>query len=126
MGLFGNKADRQAKRDAAEARSNRLAGLSPTQLAAEVMPAFGAHGINAKSGRQQGPMEVVSWLMPDAPVKFRQPILGPVIEALGMLEHANLLRRSSFGSNGTGSTYRATREGETALTDDTVAQQLGA
>jgi hypothetical protein len=96
MGLVGNKADKQARRDAAEARSNRLAALSPRELAAEVMPAFGADGINA-----------------------------PVIEALALLEHANLLSRSSFGSSGTGSMYRATRQGETALADDTVAQQLG-
>jgi hypothetical protein len=48
-----------------------------------------------------------------------------VIEALGVLEHANLLTRASFGSRGQASSYRATRLGETALADGTVGNQLG-
>jgi hypothetical protein len=41
-------------------------------------------------------------------VKYRQPILGPVIEALGVLEHADLLTRRAYGSAGKASTYHAT------------------
>jgi hypothetical protein len=70
-------------------------------------------------------MEVVAWLLPDASVKYRQPILGPVIEALGVLEHADLLTRRSFGSRSQASTYHATRLGETALADGSVRQQIG-
>jgi hypothetical protein len=125
MGLFGNKSDKDGKGAAGEAESRRLADLSAPGLAVEVMPAFGPNGINAKSGHRQGPMEVVSWLLPDAPVKFRQPILGPVIEALGVLEQAGLLTRGSFGSKGKASTYHASRLGETALTDGTVRERLG-
>jgi hypothetical protein len=113
MGLFGNKAEKQAKIAAAQAESERLAALAARELAAEVMPAFGPEGINAKPGHRQGPMEVVAWLLPDAPVKYRQPILGAAIEALGALEGAELLtRRSVGGSEGAASTYSATRLGD--------------
>jgi hypothetical protein len=125
MGLFGNKSEKDAKSTAMEAESGRLVGLSAPVLAVEVMPAFGLNGINAKSGHRQGPMEVVSWLLPDAPVKFRQPVLGPVIEALGVLDQAGLLTRGAFGSRGKASTYHASRLGEAALTDDTVRERLG-
>ena len=125
MGLFGSKAQNQATAAAAEAESQRLRALPVRELAAEVMPAFGPHGINAKPGHRQGPVEVVSWLLPGAPAKHRQPVLGPVIEALGVLEHADLLTRHSFGSKGQASTYHATRLGETALAEGTVRAQLG-
>jgi hypothetical protein len=124
MGLFGKNPEKQAKADAAQAESERLAGLPTVDLAAEVMPAFGPDGINAKAGHRQGPMEVVSWLLPDAPVKYRQPILGSVIEALGVLEHADLLTRHAVGTSGNASTYNASRLGETALAESTVREQL--
>jgi hypothetical protein len=125
MGLFDSKADKRAKAAAAQAESERLLALPVRALAAEVMRAFGPNGINAKSGHRQGPMEVVSWLLPDAPVKYRQPILGPVIEALGVLESANLLTRRSFGSTGRASTYHTSRLGETAMAEGAVGKQLG-
>lgn len=53
MGLFGNDDDKAA----AQAESDRLRNLPLVELAAEIMPAFGPDGINAKSGHQQGPME---------------------------------------------------------------------
>ena len=99
--------------------------MSAQELAVKLLPAFGPDGMEIKSGHRQGPLEVVAWLLPDAPVKYRQPVLGPVIDALAMLEHANLLTRASFGSRGQASTYRATQLGETALADGTVQNQLG-
>jgi hypothetical protein len=125
MGLFGNKAEKQAKATAAQAESERLQALSVTDLAVVVMPAFGPEGINAKSGHRQGPMEVVSWLLPEAPVKYRQPILGAVIEALGALERAGLLTRGSFGTTNQASTYHASGLGGTALTEGAVRAHLG-
>jgi len=122
MGLFGRSRDERA---AAKAESERLVALAPLDLAAEVMPAFGPDGLEVKAGHRQGPMEIVSWLLPGAPVKYRQPLLGPVIEALGSLEHANLLSRRSFGNSGNSSTYHVTRRGEEALVSGTVRQQLG-
>ena len=125
VGLFGNRAEKRAKVAAAQGESERLRALPVRELAAEVMAAFGPNGVNAKSGHRQGPMEVVSWLLPNAPVKYRQPILAPVIEALGVLEQASLLTRRSFGSEGQASTYHASRLGETALAEGTVRKQLG-
>lgn len=124
MGRFGNKAEKQAKAANAQAESERLVAMSAHELAAEVLPAFGSDGMKIKPGHRQGPLEVVAWLLPDAPVKYRQPVLGPVIEALGVLEQTNLLTRSSFGSRGQASTYRATRLGGAALADGTVRSQL--
>ena len=88
------------------------------------MPAFGPDGINAKAGHQQGPMEVVAWLMRgrSQKVRYRQPLLGPTIEALPLLEHAGLVTRRTFGTSG--STYSATRLGEASLADGTVGEQL--
>ena len=121
VGLFGN----EVKDAAAQAESERLLALPLRALAAEVMLAFGKNGINAKPGHRQGPIEVVSWLLPHAPVKYRQPILGSVIEALGILEQANLLTHGSFGSTGKASTYHPSRLGENALAEDAVREQLG-
>jgi hypothetical protein len=52
-------------------------------------------------------------------------VFGPVTEALGVLEHADLVTQRSFGSRGEGSTYHATRLGDEALASGTVRQQLG-
>jgi len=125
MGLFGDKAPKQAKAAAAEAESERLGALPVEDLAVEIMPAFGPNGIRAKSGNRQGPLEVVSWLVPDLPMGNRNTVLGPVTEALGVLEHANLLTHRSFGSHGRSSTYHASRLGEAALAEGTVREQLG-
>ena len=124
MGLFGSKPEKQATAAAVEAESQRLRVLPARELAAEVMAAFGPDGINAKPGHRQGPVEVVAWLLPGAPAQYRQPLLGPVIEALGVLEHADLLTRRSFGSQGRASTYQATRLGQTALADGSVRAHL--
>jgi hypothetical protein len=123
--MFGHKEEKRAREEAAHAESDRLLALPVSELAVEAMPAFGPDGINAKSGHRQGPVEAVAWLLPDASVKYRQPMLGPVIEALGVLEHADLLTRRSFGSKGRSSTYHATRLGETALVEGNIRQRLG-
>jgi hypothetical protein len=123
MGLFGNRGEKAAQEAAAQAETERLLALPVADLAAEIMPAFGPDGIQAGSGHRQGPMEVTSWLLASfsKKVKYRQPILGPTIEALQALDNAGLLERRSFGG---GSTYHATRLGETALADGSVAAHL--
>jgi hypothetical protein len=128
MGLFGNSEEKKAKEAAAQAESERLVGLPATDLATEIMPAFGADGIDAKSGHRQGPMEVTEWLLASTStkVKYRQPILGPVIEGLQLLDNAGLVGRRNFGgSNSSASTYHATRLGEEALASGTVRERLG-
>ncbi len=129
MGLFGDKDEKRAREAAAQAESERLAALPVAELAAAVMPAFGPDGIAAKGGHRQGPMEVTEWLFASTStkVKYRQPVLGPVIEALQLLDSAGLLGRRNFGGDhSSASTYQATRLGEEALTDGSVARRLAA
>ena len=82
MGLFGNKADKQAKTAVAEAESQRLLALSLPELAAEVMPAFGPVGINATevmsdqtSAISYGSGTVVAFTRghPNSPKAYRSP-----------------------------------------------------
>jgi len=129
MGLFGNRAEKAEKEAAAAAQSERLAGLPVAELAAEVMPAFGPEGIGGRPGHRRGAIEVTEWLFRDSSAKarYRQPTLGPVMEALQALENVGLLEGRSFGGSGSGATtYSATRAGEEALADDTVSRALGA
>ena len=90
------------------------------------MPAFGPDGMDVKSGHQQGAMQVTEWLLfPAAKVKYRQPVLRPVIEGLKALEAAGLLEARSFGgSNSSATTYHPTRLGEEALTNSSAAAPL--
>jgi hypothetical protein len=125
MSLFGNRKEKAAKEGAAAEESERLVALPVADLAAEIMPAFGPDGLQAKTGHRQGPMEVTSWLLASfsTSVKYRQPILGPVIEGLQALDNAGLVEHRTFGG---GSTYNATRLGETALAEGSVRERLGA
>ena len=120
----GSRPDRQAEIAAARAESERLIALPIGELAVEILPAFGPSGMNIRIGSQRGPREVLKWLLPDLPVRYWPPVIGPVIEALGVLEHANLLTRRSWGESGS-STYDVSRLGQSTLTDGTVRQLLG-
>jgi hypothetical protein len=127
VGLFGDKGEKRAREAAARAESERLAGLPVAELAAAVLPAFGPDGIGAGGGHQQGAIQVTEWLFASTStkVKYRQPVLGPVIEALQMLDNAGLLERRSFGGpSSNASTYHATRRGEEALADGSAARLL--
>ena len=126
MGLFGNRDDKQARLAAADAEAARLQALALPALADAVMPAFGPSGMALGSGHRSGAFEVTTWLVPDLPTGRRGPLMGSVVEALGLLEHADLLTARSFGGRGSNSTsYQASRLGEAALADGTVRQQLG-
>jgi hypothetical protein len=123
MSLFGNREEKAAAGAAAQAESERLVALPVADLAAEIMPALGPDGLQTKTGHRQGPMEVTSWLMSSFSdkVKYRQPVLGPVIEGLQALENAGLAERRAFGG---GTTYHATRLGEASLADGSVRRRL--
>jgi hypothetical protein len=127
MGLFGNREEKRAKEAEAAAESERLATLPVADLAAEILPAFGPEGIHTSAGHQRGAMQVTEWLFAStsAKVKYRQPVLGPVIEGLQALENAGLLSRRSFGgSSSSASTYSITRAGEEALAGGSARQRL--
>ncbi len=125
MWPFGDSDEKQARNAAAQQETDRLVSLPLPGLAAEVMAAFGPDGMEVKSGHQAGAMQVTSWLLEDysSKVKYRQPVLGPTIEALGLLETAGLVTGRNFGS-GNAQTYQPTRLGLTALADGTVGKVL--
>jgi hypothetical protein len=126
VGLFGNKEEKRSQEAAAEVESRRLAGLPVADLAAEVLPAFGPEGINAGGGGQEGPMEVAKWLLAStsSKAKYKGVILGPVVEALQLLDNKGLVGRRSFGASSSGSTYDLTRLGKEALADGSVEKYL--
>lgn len=122
--MFGNKAEKAAAGDAAQAHVDRLVALPLPDLAAEILPAFGPTGMQIKSGRRAGAFEVSEWLCAPYPSRYRQPLIQPVLEGLQSLEHAGLLLKRNFGTSA-GTTYALTRAGESALSDGTVREQLG-
>ena len=124
MGLFGNREEKAAKAAEAQAESDRLAALPANELAVEVMAAFGPGGLEVKRGHQQGAVQIATWLLQplSSSTRHTQPVLGPTIEALNVLEAGGLVESRQFGN---GKTFHATRRGEEALADGSVASRLG-
>jgi hypothetical protein len=126
VALFGNREEKAAKEGAAQEELDRLIALPMPELGAEIMRAFGPNGLQTKSGHRQGPVEITKWLMSDfsRKTKYTQSLLRPVMEGLQTLENAGLVQSRGFGDEGAASTYHATRAGEEALADGSVAQRL--
>ena len=117
--LFGNREPREAELAAAKSEADRLAALTPAQLAVEVMPAFGPDGPKASQRYGINVFQVGMALMKNTPrgnSEMRE-LLQPIREALQVLEHAELITRNS-GEDTTW--YKATRLGETALAEGSV------
>jgi hypothetical protein len=117
MKMFGKSAGRENDtREAAE----RLAALPARELAAELLPAFGA----GQKRPAHGTLMAANWLMSGYPggAGYVKQLLDPVREAVAVLEHAGLLleRRQDTG----GSTVSITRLGEQALSAGTVQEYL--
>jgi hypothetical protein len=89
--------------------------LPVSELAKDVLPAFGPNGMKIKPGRRQGVFEVSEWLVAPHPSRYRQPLIQPVLEALQQLENDGLLLKRAFGPNSQATTYSLTRAGEAAL-----------
>jgi hypothetical protein len=126
VALFGNREGKSEKEAVAGAELDRLVALSLPELGAEIMPAFGTDGLQARSGHRQGPAEVTKWLMSSfsGKTKYTQPLLRPVMEGLQALDNAGLVESRGFGDRGAASTYHPTRAGEEALADGSVARRL--
>jgi hypothetical protein len=126
VALFGNREEKAAKEAEAQGELDRLTGLQQPELGAEIMRAFGHDGLETKSGHRQGPIEVTNWLMSSysSQTKFTQPLLRPVMEGLQALDNAGLVENRGFGDRGAAKTYHATRAGEEALADGSVARRL--
>ena len=86
---------------------------------------FGPAGVSQKTGHRQGPVDVARWLLSDysTKTKYTQPVLGPSIAALGALEDAGLVERTSKGNSGA-SAYRATRAGDEAIANRAIGKHL--
>jgi hypothetical protein len=123
--LFGNREEKAAKAAAGNAGVDRLLALSVPDLAAEIMPAFGADG-----PRGHGPngginlLQIIAFIARSSPGadKAATRLREPIQEGLQALEHASLIVRS--GTVGGGGWYNPTRLGESVLADGSVRQHL--
>jgi hypothetical protein len=122
VALFGNKEEKAAQDQAAQAETERLQGLSATELAAVLMPAFGPDG--PKPGSYLNQLQVSMWLMSSFPrgTKLLTDLREPTMEGLQVLENAGLIVGRSRG--GTASLLKATRLGEEALAEGNVGKYL--
>ena len=123
--LFGNKEKKEAEKAETQAAIDHLIGLSPAELAVQVMPALGPGGPRGQ-GPNHGPniLQIMIFVVKDIPRGngHLKELDQPVREALQILEHAELALRTTRSQSGTW--WSATRAGEAALTDGTVQQQI--
>ena len=122
MALFGNKEEKAAEEQAAKAEAERLQSMSAVELAEVLMPAFGPDG--PKPGSYLNQLQVASWLMSSFPrgTKYLKDLREPIMEGLQDLENAGLIVGRTRG--GAASLLKATRLGEEALAEGTVADHL--
>ena len=122
--LFGKNEQKAAEVEAAQAEADRLGALTPAELAVELMPVFGPEGPKGR-GPDGGInlLQIGIGLFEKTPraTSHMRALQQPVREALQVLEHAELINRTTRQS---GTWYNATRLGETALTEGTVQQQV--
>jgi hypothetical protein len=122
MGLFGNKEEKVAQEQAAQAEAERLQSMPASELAEVLMPAFGPDGPKPDGYINQ--LQVGMWLMAAYPrgTKFIKDLREPIMEGLQDLENAGLIVGRSRG--GTASLLKATRLGEQALAEGNIANYL--
>ena len=122
--LFGNREQKQAEKDAAAAEVTRLAALTAADLAVEVMPVFGPGGPKSSAGTGGlNVLQVGIGVMQKFPrgSSMLQQLVEPLREALQVLEHRELIVRTTIQ---TGTWWHATRLGESALADGSVATRV--
>ena len=121
--LFRKTEEQAGQEQAALAEIERLAALPAADLAVELLPALGAAGIpHARAGVRV--LQCCDWLLASFPraSKFNPGQLAePVREALQRLEHANLVTATPHDRI---SLWRITRDGQSALDQQTTAQLL--
>ena len=122
--LFGKNEAKAAQLEAAKAEADRIAALSPAELAIELMPVFGPGGPKGR-GPNGGIniLQVEIGLLEKLPhgTKYMAQLEQPVREGLQVLEHAELIARTT---RQTGTWFNATRLGETTLADGTVQERV--
>lgn len=124
MSLF-RKRDHHAVDEAAPGDFESLMVLSPADLAAELMSAFGPDG--PRHGKDVHTLQLVSWLLrrhrgANKVARPAEKLYALVGEAMQVLEHAELVRVTQRGDRS--SHWNATRSGTAALADGCVRQQI--
>ncbi len=133
--LFRKSEEKAAREEAGRGEFERLVALPVTDLASELMPAFGPDGLQPLHGRDSGPpasglpawginlLQLVRWVSrtycPSGAVDARQ-LMEPVREGLQPLENAGLVLRTRRHQD----TWAATSLGTTALAEGTVQDHL--
>lgn len=122
--LLATNEERRARQLAAEAEATRLSALPVADLAAELMPAFGARGPGRGARREVNLLQLSNWLMRSFPggAKYLRDLVRPTREAVHALESAGLIER--LGQANIGQRFAATPLGETAIGDGSARQHI--
>jgi len=123
LALFGKR--RTTEGDFAQGDFESLLGLSPEDLAEELMPAFGPDG--PRHGKDVHTLQLVSWLLrryrgADKVSRPAEKLYALVGEAMQVLEHAELVQGRQSGDRSVH--WNATRLGATALANGDVRQRI--
>jgi hypothetical protein len=128
---FWNREKREEKRareGQAQEEIDRLQGLAPEQLAAEILPVLASDGVKSKltGARVQ---EISKGMLDGFGSSMRvNPgvLLIPIREGLQRLEHANLVMQMASSNVDSSTRWRITKTGEEALAAGDAAAQLAA
>lgn len=120
--------EKRAREQQAQEEIDRLKGLAPEQLAAEILPVLVSDGLKAKlSGARV--QEISKQMLDGFGSSMRvNPgvLLIPVREGLQRLEHANLVMQMASSNVDASSRWRITKTGEEALAAGDAAAKLAA
>src|SRR5262249_53539626 len=98
--------------------------LPAADLAAELMPGFGARGPGRGARREVNLLQLSNWLMCSFPggARYVRDLVRPTREAVQALEGAGLIER--LGHASIGQRFAATRLGQTAIADGSARQHV--
>jgi hypothetical protein len=125
MPLFGNKDKHASKAAKLHEEVDRLASLTPRQLAVEVMTHCSEFGPDFESiavGQLASTFVPGYGMQRGAAVDDLLRLIG---EGAQTLENAGLLIDAGYGGAGDGEVYAVSRAGQDALTQGTIEQALG-
>jgi hypothetical protein len=120
--------EKRAREGQAQEEIDRLKGLAPEQLAAEILPVMGSDDLKSKlSGARV--QEISKGMLDGFGSSMRvNPgvLLIPIREGLQRLEHANLVMQMASSNVDASTHWRITKAGEEALAAGDAAAKLAA
>jgi hypothetical protein len=120
--------EKRAREGQAQEEIDRLKGLAPEQLAAEILPVMGSDDLKSKlSGARV--QEISKGMLDGFGSSMRvNPgvLLIPIREGLQRLEHANLVMQMASSNVDASTHWRITKTGEEALAAGDAAAKLAA